>query len=382
MSDEAKKIRVFLLVTSTAGGTGRHVYYLTQMFSREEFDLTVGFGPGYPLDEEIKKLGVPVHEFSISRKINPFKNLRGFFQLLFFMRRNKVDAICMENSIAGFIGRIAAWMAGVPVRVFIIQSFASHPHQPRIKQKIYRFIEKQLDRLTCRYVAVADAMKRFGVNSGIMSNDKVTVIYNGIPTPEPVKTGREEICRELGIDPENKIVGTLARFEPQKGLHYLFEAAALVRQTRQDVVYMIAGDGPLRGELEEQVEKLGLDGTVRFIGWRKDCEAILNCMDIFCMPSLWEAMPFTLIEAMAMGKPIVASNIDGNPEVIVDGQTGILVPSADSAALAAGLLKILDDPEQMKAIGQAGRERYHQHFTAEIMVERFEDLIKELVLTA
>ena len=129
-----ERIKLLLLLTSTAGGAGTHLYNLASHLSRSEFDVTVAYGSGYPLDQAIEGIGVPVVHLSISRRISPWTNLRGMYQLYRLLKTERFDVMCIGCSVAGFLGRLAGWAAGVPCRVFLIHVFASHPHQSPIKQ--------------------------------------------------------------------------------------------------------------------------------------------------------------------------------------------------------------------------------------------------------
>ena len=377
-SGDGKRIAVLLLLTSTAGGVGVHAYYLAKFLCRSEFDLTVGYGPGYPMDREFERLDVPIVHFCISRKISPAKNLRALVQLYRFVKRRRFDIICMECSIAGFLGRITGWVTGVENRVFVLQQYASHSRQARIKQSIYRMIERRLDRLTTRYVAVSEAMKRFGVDHDIMRPEKVEVIYNGITLSDKVAVNRDEVRRDLGLSPDGPVIGTLARLEPQKGLQHFLQAAAIVRRTESNVEFLIAGDGPLMGELVKLAQQLGIADAVRFVGWRQDVVHVLSGIDIFCLPSLWESFGIAFAEAMAMEKPVVATRVDGVPEVVADGKTGLLVPPANPQAIASALLALLRDPDRAARMGKEGRRRVEAMFTVETMVARYEDLFRRL----
>jgi len=368
-----------LLLTSTAGGVGLHAYYLAKYLPKARFDVTVGFGPGYPLDEQIDSLDVPVERFSFSRRISPLTNLRGLYQLTSYLRRNEFDVICIECAIAGFIGRVAGWLAGVPVRIFVIQLHASHTQQSRFKQIFYRTIERALDPLTTRYVAVSGAMKRFGVDHGMMRDDKVEVIYNGIIVNETPRPDPLPLRDAFGLKQNSLVIGTLARLEPQKGLRYLFEAAAKVNERFANVEYLIAGDGPLRADLESQCRELGIDKLVHFVGWQSDVSRVLGCIDLFCMPSLWESFGIAFAEAMAMERPIVATHVEGIPEVVKDGETGILVEPRDPDGLANAICTLLADPELRQQMGHAGRRRVQAMFTVEEMVHRYDELFESLV---
>jgi glycosyltransferase involved in cell wall biosynthesis len=377
---EIKRIKVLLFITSTAGGAGVHAYYLAKYLSREQFDITVAFGPGYPLDAEFRELDVPVKVLRISRRISPLTNLRGLQQVHGLIKRKRFDIVCMECSIAGFIGRIAASLAGVPVKVLIIQAYASRPFQNPLRRSLFRWIERALDPLTTRYVAVSQATKRCGVETGIMPPEKVDVIYNAVDLKDKIRIPPDKLPEDLRRNRHIRVVGTLSRCEPQKGLGHLLRAAAIVRERNRDTEFWIVGDGPARRQLEALARQLAVDDVVRFRGWRSDIGNVLSALDVFCLPSLWEQAPLALAEAMAMGLPVVATAVDGVPEMVNAGKTGILVPPKDPHALAAAICRLLDDPALAERMGKAGRERAEQMLALETMVSRYEDFLRNLVI--
>jgi glycosyltransferase involved in cell wall biosynthesis len=174
---------------------------------------------------------------------------------------------------------------------------------------------------------------------------------------------------------ERPIVLTLARLDRQKGLYYLLEAAALV----PEAVFVLAGEGPEWPALEAQARALGLTKRVILLGYRDDVSDLLASCDVFVLPSLFEGLPLSVLEAMAAGKPVVATAIGGTDEAVVDGVTGLLVPPADPAALAKGIRMVLSDPVLSARLGAAGRARAHEQFSAEAMVRRVSDVYDELL---
>ncbi|MEW6742802.1 MAG: glycosyltransferase [Planctomycetota bacterium] len=374
-----EKTRLLLLLTSTAGGVGLNAYYLARGLPRDEFDVTIAYGPGYPLDAAIERLDVPVVHLSLSRKLSPWANARGFLQVYGLLRRQPFDMIVTQCSMAGLVGRVAGRLAGVPHRLFVTQLFACHTEQPLLKRSLYRLVERGLDRLTTHYVAVCEGSRRFGVQSGIMAPDKVTVIHNSVAL-DKLHTTRspEEVCARLGLDPCRPIVGTALRFEPQKGLVFLLRAATVVKRELPGVQFLIAGDGPMRDDLHALATSLELDRTVHFIGWRDDLPDILQCMDVFCHPTLWEQLPHMVLEALALRRPVVATAVDGVPEIVLHDETGLLVPPRDPAALAAAVLDLLRDPDRARRLGEAGRRLVEERFTADKMVESYAGLFRRL----
>ncbi len=365
------RIKTLLLVTSTAGGAGLHTYYLARHLPRATFDLTVAFGPGYPLDAKFADLDVPVVHLALARSLAPVANLRAAWQLWRLMRRERFDLVCAACSIAGALGRLAAWATGVPRRVFILHAYASQPNQSRLARTIYRGVERALDRLTTHYYAVSDATRRFGVEHGLFAADKVTVIPNGIPVPPPPTEERAAIRSALGIPVGAPLIVTAGRLEAQKGLPHLLDAFALVRRELPAARLLIVGDGPERSALVAQADRLGVRDVLHLPGWRSDVPRLIHAGDVFCLASLWESFGLVLVEAMAMCRPVVASRVDGIPEVVVDGETGLLVPPAQPRPLAEALAKVLRDPTLAERLGRAGRLRAAAQFALEPLIARF-----------
>lgn len=374
-----QKLKILLLITSTAGGVGRHTYLLAQHLPRDAFDLTIGYGPGYPLDQPVEGLGVRVIHLSLSRGLSPSTNLRGAVQVYRFLKRERFDVVCTGCSIAGLIGRVTGYLVGVPQRVHVAHVFASQPNQPAVARALYLRLERWLDRLTTHYVAVCEASKTFGVRSAIMPFDKVTVIHNGIDTrTTDLGPVNEAFAASIGISLQRPVVGTAGRLELQKGVRYLIEAFPQVLSVLPDAQLLIAGDGPLKENLVQLAESLGISDHVRFIGWREDVNRVLKCMDVFCLPSLYEMFPYSLLEALSMQRPVVAAAVDGVPEIIIDRHSGLLVPARDSPALAGAILRCLEEPSAARRMAQAGRELVEAEFSVDSMARQYADLFRAL----
>lgn len=370
--------RVLLIVTTTAGGAGEQAFQLARAIDRSAVDLTVAYGTGYPLDEDFARLGQPVVHLAMTRSLSPIANLRALFQIRSLLQRESFDVVATSCSMAGFCGRVAARLAGVGTTVHIIQVYASRPHQLKLRRLFFRQIERWLDKLTTRYVAVSRAVKSYGVDTGLMPDSKVDVIYNAAELADVDEHARSKVRGEIGVPPDAPVIGTLGRYERQKGLQYFLQAAARVRETFPDAHFLVVGEGPLEARLRAQAEQLGIADAVVFTGWRRDVPEVLRAIDVFCLASLWETFGIALAEAMLARLPIVATRVDGIPEVVADGETGLLVPSGDAEALAAGLSTLLADPERARAMGEAGRERSLELFSVETMVRDYERLFREL----
>jgi glycosyltransferase involved in cell wall biosynthesis len=211
-----------------------------------------------------------------------------------------------------------------------------------------------------------------------MSAERVEVIFNAAELSPPRPGARAELRRELGLEPEGEVIGTLGRLEPQKGVEHLLRAMVRVLDARPAARLVIVGDGPLRAELEALAARLGIARAVRFAGWRTDVPEVLSALDLFCLASLWESFGIVLAEAMLASLPIVATRVDGIPEVVCDGETGFLVAPGSDAELAERILALLADAPLRRALGEAGRARALERFSVRRMVAEYEGFFRRL----
>lgn len=227
-----------------------------------------------------------------------------------------------------------------------------------------RLLKRLTSRLLDAHVAVGDrAARRTEAASGLREG-RVRTIRNGVPDVDP----------DPGPPPGRRMIGTLARLDHIKGLDLLLHAAASL----PGVEVVIAGDGPDRAELVQQAARLGIEGRVRFVPWRDDARHLLADLDVFVLPSRNEGFPLSIVEAMLAARPVVATAVGSVEEAVVDGETGIVVPPDEVPALTEALRTLLDDPARAQAMGQVGRARALERFTAEVMATQFEALYDEL----
>jgi glycosyltransferase involved in cell wall biosynthesis len=203
------------------------------------------------------------------------------------------------------------------------------------------------------------------------------VIPNGIGAPARATTADRTAA--LGVSPGDQVIGTISRLVWKRGHEELLEAAAIVTREEPSVKLAVVGDGPLRPALEARAAALGLNGGVRFLGAVPHAAGLLPHFDVFVLSSVWEGMSNSLLEAMAAGRPVVATRVGGNPEVVVDGETGLLVPPRDAPALAEAMLRLLRDRELARRFGDAAKRRVESHFTLEQMVGRMQELYDQLL---
>jgi glycosyltransferase involved in cell wall biosynthesis len=209
---------------------------------------------------------------------------------------------------------------------------------------------------------------------------KMTVILNGTDVlPEP---GMEEISRrriDLGWPSGRPVVGTVARLHRQKGVVNLLRAAPEILKDFPEVIITVVGDGPQKNSLRREARRLGLEGRLLFLGEREDAASIMALFDIFVLPSLWEGLPFVLVEAAALGKPIVATAVDGVPEILEDKKTGLLVRPGDTSALAAAVIELLKDKDEARRLSETARTLVPPRFPLRRMVDQTENLYLDVL---
>lgn len=311
--------------------------------------------------------------FELHRKS---KNYLICLKLAMLFRKEKVDVI-HTHGWSGFDGVIGAKLARVPVII--------HSEQGKDIEDIYSIKKRRLwgrkliSYLANQVVTVSEEIKDSLVKTEKISPDKILTIHNGVDIQRfNINIDKIKKKEEVGIGSKDIVIGTVGRLDPIKSYDTFLYCAKEVISEFPDLRFLLVGDGPMRKNLEELSTKLGLQEKVTFIGERLDIPELLNIMDIFVLPSLSEGLSNTILEAMASGLPIITTRVGGNPEIIIDGETGFLVPPTDYQSLSKVLIQLLKAPSLAKKIGLAGQERAKRHFSLSKMVSSYEALYKEL----
>jgi len=320
---------------------------------------------GGQLTKEFSKCGIKV--FSMGKKSGVDYALH--FRLAKLLRQQKIDLVHTHNNAPFYYGTIAAKIARIPVIIH-----TEHRESDRRGKKIV-LMSKLLSRGINTIVADCQNVVDFLCNVRGISNAKIRIIFNGIDINK--YTNSLDVLKkkqELGIDKDSLIIGNVARLVPMKDHMNLLEAFHSINKSLPNTKLVIVGDGKLRKDLEKRAEELNLDGSVIFLGIRTDIPEILNVFDVFVLSSESEGLSLSLLEAMAASKPVVATNVGGNSEVIDDGATGLLVPPKNSKGLADALIKILSNKELSNSIGIAGQRKVKERFSLEFMTKEYEEL--------
>jgi len=328
------------------------------------------------LVEQARRVGVePVWLRSLRRSINPIHDLRAFVELFQLFRRGRYDIVHTHSGKAGFLGRLAARVAGVPVIVHSIHGPSFGPFQGALSNATLKFAERVAGVVTTRFVSVADAMSWLYLEAGIGRAQDYVTIRSGFDVVAFASAQSDAALRaKLGGGP---IVGQMARLFELKGWEVFFEMA----RTLPEAKFLVIGDGPWRAKLETWAKESGLSGRVHFAGLLApaDVPRWIASMDVLVHLSLREGLPRAVVQALAAGRPVVAHALDGTPEVVTDGETGFLVPPGDDAMLVDRVRRLLRDPSLASSMGQRGQARVLEEFTVETMVRRLDDLYQSLI---
>jgi glycosyltransferase involved in cell wall biosynthesis len=356
---------MFVLTSPSRGGVEEVVLALLKRLAPEEFRLALA-APRALLEAFGRDLdGVPADIEPVAAE--SWRNRTEVSRLARFIDRVRPDIVNPHLFRSVVVAAPLARWHRVPAVVETYHGREGWRHGP-IRGSFVP--DRLLSRFVTRVIAVSEAARDFLVRVKGYPADKVVVVPNGRDLSALVPgRDRESARKDLGVDPHTPIVGVVGRLEDQKGHRYLLDAWPAVTRDFPDARLLLVGDGSRREALEAQVKALGIASSVIFTGFRADVARMLDAIDVLALPSLYEGMPLTVIEAAAMARPVVATAVDGTPEVVEHGVTGFLVPPANPPALSGALLTLLADPDRARRLGETGRQRTLERFDLTQQVE-------------
>jgi glycosyltransferase involved in cell wall biosynthesis len=361
-----------LHVAESAGWAGGEAYLvrLAGAIDRRRFRLAVVVPEPGPLVARLHALGVPTHAIPLARRLVSPGTLG---RLVALLRRLRPAVVQSHGARTNVYTRVAARLAGVPVVLATVHNSLFDYEVSPWRRRLYVRAERVTSPLSDRVLAVSGAVARDLVERYRLAPGRVVTVRNGIEADRfrPERPAAE-MRQALGLTPEDRVIGVAARMTEQKGHVHLLAALPAVVARHPRLVCLLIGDGPLRAALERRAAALGLGTTCRFTGAREDVADLLAALEVVVLPSLSEGLPFVLLEAMALGRPVVATTVGGTPEAVLAGQTGLLVPPADPAALASAVLRLLDRPEEARAMGARAAARVRAEFSLAAMVGALE----------
>jgi glycosyltransferase involved in cell wall biosynthesis len=364
------------------GGPARHAILLAEAMGGRGFDPHLVWGsvsPGegeLPVPEGVAATYVP----ELRRELHPADDIRATRTLQRLIRRHRPTIVHTHLAKAGALGRVAARRAGVPIVVHTFHGHVLEGYFSGAKSRAFLVAERSLARKSDALVAVSSAVRDELLDLEIGRSEQWRVIPLGLDLGELLtrEVGAAESRAALRLPVDGAVVGIVGRLTAIKDHVTFLEAAARVARERQDVTFVVAGDGELRSELEVRAREL-LGDRCRFLGWVVDLPALYAALDVVVLTSRNEGTPVALIEAGAAGTPAVATRVGGVADVVRDGLTGLLVPPGEGDAVAAGVSALLDDPGRARAFGAAARQEVHDRFTIDRLADDLATLYRELL---
>jgi len=359
------------------GGAQQNTLHTVSHLDPARFAPSLFCGSGGFLDRDASGLGVKAFWIEdLVREISPSQDLRAFFELYSRLREESPEVVHTHSSKAGILGRLAAWLAGVPVIIHTFHGFGFHEGQP-LKGALVA-LERLAAGVCTRLVFVSKANMRLAARLGIGREPQYRLIRSGVSLSRfPAKADRGAKRSELGLPRDCLLVLGVGNLKLQKNAgDFLAVASAVARRVPQ-ACFAYVGDGPMRGPLEAAAAEQGLVGRLKFCGWRRDVGELLAAADVFLLTSLWEGLPRALVEAMKSGLPCAAYPVDGIEDVLVDGVTGLTAPVRDTGRLASAVERLLLDPGLRRSLGEKARASIGMEFDIDEMVRQQERLYEE-----
>jgi len=374
-----EKIRVLEMIDQPFLGGGQiNLISLAKNLDREKFEVFACSRDGGPLVEEVEKNNIQHFPVPFSKRIGA----KIVQKIVTILKNNKIDILHTHGGVAGFFGRWAARKCRTPVVVHTLHGIHYLHYRNFLLKLFFVLLEKYFSRFTDAIVFVSEADRKKGENFKLGSEEKMYTIKNGIDLPafkeKNITDLKDDKRKELGLESFQPIVGTVARLHRQKGIPYLLKAAKRISQAFPRIKILIIGGGPLDKKLERAAKRLGVKECVWFMGERKDATELLSLFDVFVLSSLWEGLPYVLMEASTLEKPVVASDVDGIREVIEDGETGILVPARSPEKLAEAVIRLLHEKDLAAQLGANAKKSIPPKFSLSRMVEETQNLYLKL----
>jgi len=364
------------------GGAERLMVPILKHLSRTAFDAYVcalQSKDGNPMVDEIRALGIPVECLGIKH----LRDLNALPRLIKYLQGMGADLVHTQLEFANILGNVSAKILRLPslCTIHVMPSL-----DVKTKSKLHQKVEWFALRHFCdRVISVSEEARQYHIAISGAPSEKVTTVYNGIDLSGFLNADqareRAAIRTELGIPVDANLLVTVAVLRPQKGIQFMIRALPAVLASNPDTYYLVVGGGSHESVLIEEVNQAGVQDRVIFAGMRKDVVRLLAASDIFVLPTLTEALPTVLAEAMAAKLPIIASGVGGVPEMVVDGQNGCLVEPAHLDGLAKASIYLLNHPEQRAAMGAEGWKIVNQKFNIEGQVDRLKELYLEQLQT-
>ena len=364
----SKKLKILQAIRQgNIGGGETHVLDLVSNIDKSVFDIVVLSFTHGPMVKQLERIDIPVYvieteqgfDWSVWKKVKKL------------MEDIDVDIVHAHGTRANSNVFWAAHKLKLPL-IYTVHGWSFHQDQKYIKRKMRETAEKFLTSMATSTICVSISNQNDGIQ--LFNLKRSTVIYNGINTNKfnPEKS-YHDIRKEFNISKDKTLIGFIVRMTIQKDPLTLITAMKIVLEQTNDIVLIMIGEGDLKDQAVQMVTELGLEANIIFENFRQDVPDILNAIDIYCLPSLWEGLPIGILEAMAMGKVVIATPIDGTKEILIHNQNGIIVPVKNSKRLAEAILDVHNDSQLRQKLSENAIKTIHEKFTLREMVTKVEN---------
>jgi len=371
-----KKIKILEMIDKPFLGGGQiNLLSLAKSLDKKKFDVSVCSQSGGPLVDKVRENNIKHFPVCFRKQIDR----RIVREIVSILKNNHFDILHTHGGIAGLYGRWAAHKCGVPVVVHTLHGIHYLHYRNIILKYLYMLLERFFSKFTDAVIFVSDADRKKAERLELVPISKMVVVKNGIDFSESktevTATKKKEDIR-IGIS--QPVVGTVARLHRQKGIPYFLKAALKICRVFTEAKIIIVGSGPLKKKLRRMAQNLSLGDSVSFLGEREDGPQLISLFDVFVLPSLWEGLPYVLMEAAALAKPVVVTDIDGVSELVKNMETGILVPPGDPESLARAVIYLLQNKEVASKFGENFKKDITSRYSLSRMVYKTESLYLRL----
>lgn len=378
-----EKPSILLVAPPARGGLATHVIFLLAALQREGYRVAVASDRGGRIAEAAGERGVTTYEVTCTARSGASRTALRAVRLAQVIREFRPHIIHAHSFSASTVAAVAYAIAGLGSLVLTIHNYPPGTSTMIPEMPAHRWAFRFAVHRARRLIAVSDALRRDLVVAHPGCIERCVTIYNGVEIERSAKRDPEHLRWDLGVSAEATLVGMVARLAPQKGIREFIRAAYSVVESSPSVQFVVVGDGPLMEDAQALRGELGLDDHLRLVGevgWARD---LISSFDILVVASLSEGSSVAAMEAMVAGKPVVATNVGGVPEVVADGETGVIVEPGDPAALASAILRLAGDPQKAAEMGDKGRQRAAAKFSIDDMIERtkgvYADCLREQI---
>ena len=376
------KIKILHVITHLPiGGAQDNTLYTVELLDKEKYDISLCCNLDGELVERAKKVEA-VKLFDIpflGREVSPYRDIRAFLSLYKLFKEEDFTIIHTHSSKAGLLARLAAVLNKTPIVIHTIHGFAFNDFMNGLKKNFFIYLEKLLAKWTDVLITVSNLNKKKIIDLNIAHENKIKNIYSGIDLSLFTNKRDDEFRKELNLENDHLLLGSVGRLSNQKDPITMIEAFGIISKPFPNAHLALVGDGELKGKILEKIDQLKLNDRIHLTGNKNNPWSVYHSMDLFIMSSIYEGLGRSITEALSCGVPVVCTDVEGVPEIVRDNITGILVRPKDSNKLADAIIRTLNDMETAKKMAEEGRRFVNDNFDVNKMVNDIDSLYNTLL---